>query len=59
MRGKELAKQHSSIQTKEAIQPYTINSEKQQKNKRLIGICIWLLSSGFSEAVQGEDKASR
>ena len=44
MRGKELAKQHSSIQTKEAIQPHTINSEKQQKNKRLIEICIWLLS---------------
>ena len=33
MRRKELAKQHSSIQTKEAIQPHTINSESSRKTK--------------------------
>lgn len=59
MRRKELAKQYTSIQTKEAIQSHTIKSEKQQENKTFIGICIWLLSSGFSEAAQGEDKISR
>lgn len=49
----------SSIQTEAAVQPPTVNSIKQQEDKRLTGICIWLLYSGLPEAIQGEDKVSR
>ena len=55
MREEGSAKQNQQ-HSEEAIQPPTVNSIKQQEDKRLIGIRVWLLYSGLPEAVQGEDK---